>query len=104
VYVLSRESEGEQWAEYQFEVKNRNFSGGSSQSATPTGSSKAGYVSDSDGSTNLRSQPTASSKLIQKVYNGTKFSVVSWAGDWLNIRLANGATGYIHKTRAKFTN
>lgn len=66
--------------------------------------SKNGYISDSDGTTNLRSQPTASSVLIQKVYNGTRFSIIFWAGDWLRSRLDNGAVGYIHKTRAKFTN
>jgi hypothetical protein len=63
---------------------------------------ETGIIQDTDGSTNLRSLPTASSKLIQKVYNGNKFTIISREGDWLKIKIdKNGAIGFIHKTRAK---
>lgn len=62
---------------------------------------KTGYIEDTDGSTNLREQPTASSNLIQKLSNGTVFTVMSQSNGWVEIKLSDGTTGYVHTSRIK---
>lgn len=61
--------------------------------------SLTGRVNDSDGYTNLRTQATTASAVKQRLYNGTSFSIVVQTGNWYQIRLVDGQTGYVHKSR-----
>ena len=54
-------------------------------------------VKDPDGYSNLRDKPNG--QVIQKVYDTEKFEVIETEGDFKKIKLADGTTGYIHKSR-----
>lgn len=50
---------------------------------------------------NIRSTPSLSASIIGKAKKGEVFTKTGTSGDWFQIRLANGKTGYLHKTVAK---
>lgn len=64
-------------------------------------------INDPDGYTNLREKPNSSSKILTKIYDGESFEVYvndspeKW---WLIYHQKSQKTGYIHKSRVKFTN
>lgn len=50
---------------------------------------------------NIRSAPSLSAKVLQRVSRGTVLTKTGMVGDFHKIRLKNGTTAYIHKTCAK---
>ena len=47
---------------------------------------------------NIRAAPTMESGIIAVVKKGTKLERMGKSGNWLNVRLASGKVGYIHKS------
>ena len=54
-------------------------------------------ISDPDGYSNLRDAPKG--KVIQKVYETEAFEVIGQDGDYREVKLSDGTTGFIHKSR-----
>lgn len=47
---------------------------------------------------NIRSTPSLSGKVLQRVSKGTVLTKTSVSGEWVQIRLTSGATAYIHQS------
>nr|WP_315239514.1 SH3 domain-containing protein [uncultured Albidiferax sp.] len=72
--------------------------------AAPATSSKfnlAAVIKDSDGHTNVRSKPTASSAILTRLTAGETFATFKQDGDWWQVRTADGQVGYVHISRIK---
>ena len=54
-------------------------------------------INDPDGYSNLRNTPKG--EVLQKVYDTEKFEVIGAEGDYKQVKLSSGTTGYIHKSR-----
>lgn len=57
-------------------------------------------IQDPDGYTNVRSESSKQSKIIEKIKDGEIFAILSH-GNWYKILTSTGKTGYIHKSRIK---
>jgi hypothetical protein len=53
-------------------------------------------INDPDGYSNLRDAPKG--EVLQKVYDTEKFEVIGTEGDYKQVKLSSGTTGYIHKS------
>jgi uncharacterized protein YgiM (DUF1202 family) len=63
----------------------------------------AGIVSDPDGWSNLRSQPSTSSAVLRKLFPKQGFFVVlRKSGDWYLIETRGGVQGYLHGSRLEW--
>ena len=47
---------------------------------------------------NIRSEPNIKSKIISKLKKGDRVVILSISGDWLNVKLSSGLTGWVFKT------
>jgi cell division septation protein DedD len=50
---------------------------------------------------NIRSEPNIKSKIISKLKKGDRVLILSSSGDWLNVKLSSGLTGWIFKALTK---
>lgn len=58
-------------------------------------------ISDPDGFTNIRSEPDFGAYVIARAIVGEEFLVTPSASDWWRVALADGTTGYIHRSRVR---
>ncbi len=74
-------------------------------SETPTSSfvSKSGTVVTTENVVNIRSNPSLSAPIVQKVKQGTKIALTGENKDWFRVQLTTGYTAYVHKTVAKIS-
>lgn len=73
----------------------------SEENPTPTPESKLTLVvktREGYNSANIRSAPDISASKIGEASNGTTYEVLNQSGDWYEIRLENGLTGFIYNT------
>ncbi|GED32310.1 SH3 domain-containing protein [Brevibacillus centrosporus] len=64
-----------------------------SQPTAPTPSGP--YVTIINPDTNVRSGPGTEHEVISHVQTGEKYAIINKAGDWFQVTLSNGSTGYI---------
>lgn len=57
---------------------------------------QAGQVSISSGYLNVRSQPSAASQAVARLYKGSFVTLHSRSGDWWRVEYASGRYGYCH--------
>jgi hypothetical protein len=50
---------------------------------------------------NIRSRPTTTSEVIQKIHRGKKLEAVESDGDWLKVKLQDGSFGWIYRSLVK---
>ena len=60
-------------------------------------------VSDPDGYTNVRATPATSGEIVGKVEVGKAFATYEQTGDWWRVRLADGRTGYVARSRIRLS-
>jgi hypothetical protein len=60
-------------------------------------------VSDPDGYTNVRDAPSKSGEIVGKVKVGKAFATYQQAGDWWQVHLADGTTGYVARSRIRLS-
>lgn len=65
--------------------------------ASKLGDKELFQINDPDGFTNLRDEP--SGKIIRKVLDNETFQIVGESGNWKEILLPDGTTGFMHKSR-----
>lgn len=63
--------------------------------------SRIGIINDSDGYTNVRLERTTDSKIIGKYFSYRPFEFTPNNSNWVSVKLDNGQTGYIHKSRIR---
>jgi uncharacterized protein YgiM (DUF1202 family) len=75
-----------------------------------TGSSNQNNFTDATGSikvtgsvTNIRSNPSLSAPIVQKVNKGTQLVLTGENAEWYRVRLSSGYTAYVHKSVAEKT-
>lgn len=68
-----------------------------SDTAKTTGIVTYYKIQDPDGYSNLRDWPNG--KILQKVYPTEKLEIIGTEGDYKQVKLQNGKTGYIHSSR-----
>lgn len=61
--------------------------------------SHAAIINDPDGYTNVRVGPGTQHAILEQVYNGQVFQVLSMKSDWWKVTTPNGKTGFIHRSR-----
>jgi hypothetical protein len=59
-------------------------------------------INDPDGYSNLRDAPKG--EILQKVIEGEQFEVIGEESGYKKVKLSNGTTGYIHKSRVVVVN
>lgn len=50
---------------------------------------------------NIRSNPSMTAPIVQKVKKGTKINLIGENSEWFQVRLSSGYTAYVHNTVAK---
>ncbi len=63
--------------------------------------SKAGVVSISSGTLNVRKSRSTSSQVLHSLKNGTNLTLMSKSGSWWKVEYADGKYGYSHKDYIK---
>ncbi|MEM0970298.1 MAG: SH3 domain-containing protein [Verrucomicrobiota bacterium] len=58
-----------------------------------------GVVTDPDGYTNLRAEPSAQSEILEKLYAGEIIELENREGDWWRIRSEIGGEGFLYHSR-----
>ena len=58
---------------------------------------RKGFIYDSDGWTNLRQLPSATSKIITRIANDTEIIILNQSGNWYQIKTKNNIIGFIYK-------
>lgn len=61
-------------------------------------SRKLAIVNDPDGWVNLRNEPSTSSSILVKAFNGTEVELISLEGNWYFVKIKN-KEGYIYRDR-----
>lgn len=56
-------------------------------------------INDPDGYTNVRQQPNGKSQIIARISEGQGFTTHPQSAEWWQVKLGNGAIGYMHKSR-----
>jgi hypothetical protein len=62
-----------------------------------------GIVQDSDGTTNVREEPSVGSKIVAVVKNGDRVEIDQLQGGWAHVVLGPNKSGFIHKSRLNIT-
>lgn len=60
------------------------------------------FVNDPDGWVNLRTLPSATSKILTTLYNGDKVEVMSTDANWIRVKTNQNIVGYIYFDRLEF--
>lgn len=63
--------------------------------------SAQGTIETTTSLSNIRSNPSLTAPVIQKVQQGTKIALIGENDEWFQVRLSSGYTAYVHKTVAK---
>ena len=58
-------------------------------------------INDPDGYTNVRNQPNGNAPIIDKIYDGDKFTVEMVDANWWKATTTSNVKGYIHKSRVQ---
>lgn len=66
--------------------------------ATKVSASTNGTLTVSVSLANIRSGPSLSATVLQRVPGGTVLTKTGMSGDWYQIKLKNGSTAYVHKS------
>ncbi|NJR38740.1 MAG: SH3 domain-containing protein [Leptolyngbyaceae cyanobacterium CSU_1_4] len=61
-------------------------------------------ISDSEGFTNVRSEPEVQSNTIARVLEGESFYTIPQQGDWWPVRTKDNKLGYMHRSRIRVQN
>ncbi|MDD3692623.1 MAG: SH3 domain-containing protein [Oscillospiraceae bacterium] len=67
----------------------------SAAGAAPSSTSQTGTVTAS--SLNVRAGPSTSHSIMHTLWNGNQINVIGESGNWYNIRLSDGRTGWVSK-------
>lgn len=67
----------------------------------PKFTSVQGTIETTASISNIRSNPSLTAPIVQKVKQGTKIALTGENNEWFQVRLSSGYTAYVHKTVAK---
>jgi len=62
-----------------------------------------GYIKVTGSITNIRSNPSLSAPIVQRVNQGTELVLTGENEEWYRVRLSSGYTAYVHKSVAEKT-
>lgn len=62
---------------------------------------QAAVIDDPDGYTNVRSGASVRAALVARVNEGERFTTYTQGGEWWRVRLADGRTGYMARSRIR---
>jgi hypothetical protein len=60
-------------------------------------------VDDPDGYSNLRETASATGRIVGRIPTGQTFSTFRQSGDWWQVRLGDGVTGYVARSRIRLS-